>query len=224
MNRAAAAITFAQAALGTPYVWGGESKSGYDCSGLIYAAYRSAGIRNIGRTTYEQYRQGRAVGMNQLRPGDLVFTDYEGTGKPTHVVLYIGNGKVIAAPHTGDVVKIESLSGFQGHVIGARRLVHPALGQQVNPQRAASQFTRRTQQAAQRKGVSLMALNPVHIQPIQMGATGPQLAPLLGTPGGSPLAGLSAPPPAPDLGLSPPSVDTSSAARSLSALRHALLT
>jgi cell wall-associated NlpC family hydrolase len=117
------AINFAKSLLGTPYVWGGTSSKGVDCSGLVQLAYAKMGI-HLPRTTYDQIKVGQKVGWNNLKPGDLVFSDFEGTGKPTHVVMYIGNGKVIAAPHTGTNVQIESLSLFKNNFIGARRVVH----------------------------------------------------------------------------------------------------
>ena len=108
---------------GIPYVWGGSTPKGFDCSGLIQYLYSKAGI-NLPRTTYQQINVGKKVGWGQFRPGDLIFSDFEGTGKPTHVVMYIGNGKVIAAPHTGTNVQIEDVSMFRNNFIGARRVIH----------------------------------------------------------------------------------------------------
>lgn len=111
-------VGFARHQLGVPYVWGGESRAegGFDCSGLIYAAYRSAGYKGIGRTTYQQLKQGVRVNPGQLRAGDLVFSS------PHHVGLYVGNGMVISAPHTGAKVHTIPLSQFGG-VYQARRLI-----------------------------------------------------------------------------------------------------
>jgi cell wall-associated NlpC family hydrolase len=117
------AINYAKSLIGTPYLWGGTSSKGVDCSGLVQLAYAKMGI-HLPRTTYDQIKVGQKVGWKNLQPGDLVFSDFEGTGKPTHVVMYIGNGKVIAAPHTGTNVQIESLSLFKSNFIGARRVVH----------------------------------------------------------------------------------------------------
>lgn len=88
--------------LGIPYVWGGTTPSGFDCSGLMQYVYRQHGI-SISRTTYTQIYDGTPVSRNELQPGDLVFPN------PDHVVMYIGNGKILHAPQTGDVVKIASL-------------------------------------------------------------------------------------------------------------------
>lgn len=108
--------------IGTPYVWGGSKPGGFDCSGLIQYAYAKAGIA-LPRTTYDQIKVGRAVKWGQFKPGDLIFSDFEGTGKPTHVVMYAGNGRVIAAPHTGDHVRYESVDLFKSHFMGARRVL-----------------------------------------------------------------------------------------------------
>lgn len=112
----AEAIALARHQLGTPYVWGGSAPGGFDCSGLVYWAYRQAGYSGIGRTTYEQIKQGVAVGPRQLQPGDIVFPSAH------HEGLYVGNGMVLEAPHTGDKVKLIPLSEFG--FMTARRLLH----------------------------------------------------------------------------------------------------
>jgi cell wall-associated NlpC family hydrolase len=104
-GRAAAAIAFALAQQGKPYVSGGTGPGSYDCSGLTQAAYSAAGI-SIGRTTWDQVTDGTAVSESQLRPGDLVFF-YSGI---SHVGIYLGNGQVVHAPHTGGVVEIAPMS------------------------------------------------------------------------------------------------------------------
>jgi len=100
---AAVAVAFAERQLGVPYLWGGTTASGYDCSGLIQAAWRAAGI-DLPRTTYDQINAGTRINRDQLRPGDLVFSN--GLG---HVQLYIGHGTVIEAPHTGATVQYSPL-------------------------------------------------------------------------------------------------------------------
>lgn len=92
--------TIAERYLGTPYVWGGEAPSGFDCSGLMQFIFAHIGI-HLPRTAAEQMQVGHSVSPSAVRPGDLIF--YEGGG---HVALYIGGGRVIHAPHTGDVVRI----------------------------------------------------------------------------------------------------------------------
>jgi cell wall-associated NlpC family hydrolase len=114
---AARIVGFAERFVGTPYVWGGSSPSGFDCSGLMRYVYAHFGIA-LPRTTYGQFDRGRRVSRRGLRPGDLVF--FDGVG---HVGMYIGNGRFIHAPHTGTRVQIQSLSGwYSSRFVGARRL------------------------------------------------------------------------------------------------------
>lgn len=111
--RAVAAVSFALAQLGKPYEWGAEGPDRFDCSGLTQAAWARAGVA-ISRTTYGQVTDGVATDLASLAPGDLVLTPgSDGTlALPGHVGMYIGRGLVIAAPKTGDVVKVASLSSF----------------------------------------------------------------------------------------------------------------
>ncbi|GHJ45536.1 hypothetical protein Cs7R123_28780 [Catellatospora sp. TT07R-123] len=102
-GRAGAAVAYAYKALGKPYVWAADGPSGYDCSGLTLAAWRSAGV-SLYHQAATQWNETTRIKRSQLAPGDLVF--YSGLG---HVALYIGNGKVIHAPTFGEVVKISSV-------------------------------------------------------------------------------------------------------------------
>ena len=99
-SRAAAAVSYAYSKLGSPYVWGATGPDAFDCSGLVLAAYRSAGI-SLPRTTYAQIDAGRRVSRSELLPGDLVFF-YSGI---SHVGLYIGNGMMIHAPNPSAPVR-----------------------------------------------------------------------------------------------------------------------
>lgn len=98
-----AAVGFARGRLGTPYTWGGTGDGGYDCSGLIQAAWRAAGV-DLPRTTYAQAHSGTRITRDQLQPGDLVFTNHF-----CHVQLYTGDGHVIVAAHTGTRVRYAPL-------------------------------------------------------------------------------------------------------------------
>ena len=104
--------------LGVPYVWGGASPSGFDCSGLVMYVYAQVGV-SLPHLAAGQYNYGTPVSQDQLQPGDLVF--FDGLG---HVGIYIGGGQFIHAPHTGDVVKISSLSDpwYAATYVGARRI------------------------------------------------------------------------------------------------------
>lgn len=92
--------------LGVPYVWGGEDPSGFDCSGLVQYVLRELGI-DISRVTQTQCKEGVPVARGDLAPGDLVF--FESNGDVHHVGIYIGNGQMLHAPHTGDVVRITDM-------------------------------------------------------------------------------------------------------------------
>ncbi|MFE2509112.1 NlpC/P60 family protein [Streptomyces naganishii] len=100
-SRAAAAVSYAYAKLGSPYVWGATGPDAFDCSGLVQAAYRSAGI-SLPRTTYAQIGAGRRVPRSELLPGDLVFF-YSGV---SHVGIYIGGGRMIHAPNPSAPVRV----------------------------------------------------------------------------------------------------------------------
>ena len=105
--------------LGIPYVWGGASPSGFDCSGLTMYVYAQVGVSLPHNAAMQYNTVGVFVSRDQLQPGDLVF--FDGLG---HMGMYIGGGQFIHAPHTGDVVKISSLSDswYAATWYGARRL------------------------------------------------------------------------------------------------------
>jgi cell wall-associated NlpC family hydrolase len=111
---AAQAIAFAQAQVGRPYCFGGAGPGCYDCSGLTMAAWGSAGVP-MPHFSGAQYDMFPHVPLSALQPGDLVFW---GPGGSQHVGLYMGGGQMIAAPHTGDVVKVQAV---YGHPTGAAR-------------------------------------------------------------------------------------------------------
>ena len=112
-------MDIAKAQLGKPYVWGASSpRVGFDCSGLIEYAFEKAGIPTPGRlTTQTMMHVGRGVpSLAQAQPGDWLITHNGG-----HVVMYMGNGQVIAAPHTGEVVQYQDVSRFVGDIVAIRR-------------------------------------------------------------------------------------------------------
>ena len=98
-------ITYAKNFIGVPYVFGGSSPRGFDCSGLVQYVYKHFGI-NISRTTKTQINEGIEVGRNQLQLGDLVFPS------SGHVTLYVGNGQILHAPQPGECVKISNIWSF----------------------------------------------------------------------------------------------------------------
>jgi cell wall-associated NlpC family hydrolase len=102
----AAAVGVAERYLGVPYVWGGESPSGFDCSGLVAYAYAQIG-KSLPHYTVAQYNMFPKVPISQLQPGDVVF--FYGLA---HEAMYIGNGMVIQAPHTGAFVENTPLSSM----------------------------------------------------------------------------------------------------------------
>lgn len=113
----ATAIAAARTKLGDPYLWGGTGPDAYDCSGLTQFAYGTAGI-TLPRVAADQWRVGARVALANLLPGDLLFwaTDPADPATIHHVAMYLGDGLMIAAPHTGDVVRIEAvyMDGFFG--------------------------------------------------------------------------------------------------------------
>ncbi len=116
--------------LGKPYQWGGTSPhTGFDCSGLVYYAYKDLVNFKIPRTANEMYhlRDAAPVKRDNLEKGDLVFFRIHRHGAADHVGVYLGDGKFIQSPRTGKDIQITALSNeyWQRHYIGARRMVTP---------------------------------------------------------------------------------------------------
>lgn len=109
--------------LGTRYVYGGTSPSGFDCSGLVQYSLRKLGV-SISRSSSSQYSYGTPVSRDNLKPGDLVFFS-RGGGGISHVAIYAGNGQVIHAPRAGKSVCYQSMSSLCGAMryVGARRVI-----------------------------------------------------------------------------------------------------
>lgn len=118
--RAKRVADVALAMVGTPYVYGGASPRGFDCSGLAQYSYARAG-RKLSRTTYTQRDEGMRVGSTP-RVGDLVFFDQEGKGA-SHVGIYIGNNRFVHAPSSGKTVRVDNLTDayWQRSFVDARR-------------------------------------------------------------------------------------------------------
>ncbi|CEK30404.1 SH3-domain-containing protein [[Clostridium] sordellii] len=123
-NKAQAIINLAKAQLGKPYVWGAEGPNAFDCSGLTYYVYGQNGV-SLPRTAREQSNVGTTISQSQLQPGDLIFSSTDGSGRVTHVGIYIGNGQMIHAPQEGDVVKVtnSNSSYWQSTFVTAKRVL-----------------------------------------------------------------------------------------------------
>ena len=118
----AQAVAIARQYLGIPYVWGGASPvGGFDCSGLVMFVYAKLGV-HLDHYAAFQFHEGTPVAPGDLQPGDLVFFEPTASG-PGHVGMYIGGTEFIQAPHTGDVVKISSLTEpfYRSEFVGAVR-------------------------------------------------------------------------------------------------------
>lgn len=114
-------VETARSYLGVPYLWGGASAQGFDCSGLTMSVYRLNGLQ-LPRSSRDQYEAGSAVAKDELRPGDLLFFSTNGTGRVSHVGLYAGDGTFIHAPSRGRTISQDKLSDayYQKTFVGAR--------------------------------------------------------------------------------------------------------
>jgi cell wall-associated NlpC family hydrolase len=117
----AAAVSYAESQIGTPYVYGGDiPQSGFDCSGLVVWAYGLAGVA-VPRVANDQWHDEPHVGLNDLVPGDLVFF---GSGDyADHVGIYVGNSAMVDAPHTGADVRIDTIPLVVGSAWGGGEVV-----------------------------------------------------------------------------------------------------
>ncbi len=121
-----AAVEVAKQFLGVPYVYGGTSPSGFDCSGLMQYVYKQLGY-SLNRVASAQMTNGVYISRENLAPGDLVgFYSSPGSGYVSHIGMYVGDGMMIHAPHTGDVVKYASIDGsyYGNRFAGGRRIIY----------------------------------------------------------------------------------------------------
>lgn len=112
--------TLAEEMLGVPYRWGGSTRSGFDCSGLVFFTHRRAG-RAVPRTSREQYRAARRVELDDARPGDLLFFRSRNL---SHVGIYVGDGRFVHAPSSGKRVSVARVSRpyYRERLLGVGRL------------------------------------------------------------------------------------------------------
>lgn len=124
-SKQSAIVNLAYAQLGKPYVWGAEGPNSFDCSGLMTYIFKNAGSINLPRTSSQQSNFGTTVSKSNLQPGDLIFSSTDGSGRVSHVGVYVGNGEMIHAPKPGDVVKKSNIntSYWNGTYLWAKRVI-----------------------------------------------------------------------------------------------------
>ncbi|MDT8858827.1 S-layer homology domain-containing protein [Alkalihalobacillus sp. MEB130] len=134
-STASKVVAAAKAQIGTPYVWGGTTPRGFDCSGFMRYVYNQVGI-SLPRTTAEQYRVGNSVSKSNLQPGDLVFFETYQSGA-SHSGVYIGNNQFVHASSSNGVStsSINDPHYWGPRYIGAKRVINeqPAKVQEVKP-------------------------------------------------------------------------------------------
>lgn len=106
-------VRLAQSFVGTPYVWGGSSPSGFDCSGFVQYVYRKIGV-NLPRVSYQQATAGKRIGLGGLRAGDLVAWDNSTRNNGAdHIAIYIGGGMIAEAPRPGVPLRVRKLGAHE---------------------------------------------------------------------------------------------------------------
>ncbi len=119
-SKGATAVGTALAQVGVPYLYGGASPGGFDCSGLIMYAWAAAGV-SLPHNSVAQYQATTRVSASELQPGDIVFYDNSGGPQPGHNAMYIGNGQVVAANHSGTLIQTQSIT-YDGTPMGYGRV------------------------------------------------------------------------------------------------------
>ncbi|KPU45440.1 gamma-DL-glutamyl hydrolase precursor [Oxobacter pfennigii] len=114
-------ISYSKTLIGVPYVWGGTTPSGFDCSGYTKYVFAKYGI-TLPRVSSDQYKQGTSIAYNNLRPGDLVFFSLNKNGQISHVGIYIGNSQFINATSSKGVVISSFTSYWKNVYVGAKRV------------------------------------------------------------------------------------------------------
>lgn len=125
-------VSYAQSFTGVPYVWGGTTPAGFDCSGFVKYVFEHFGV-SLPRTSREQVKVGTPVDAAAIQPGDLIFSNWDsGSRAPSatsHVALYVGGGNLIQAPEPGQSVGVKPFNAaYQSHVTGIRRVTDVAGG------------------------------------------------------------------------------------------------
>jgi cell wall-associated NlpC family hydrolase len=115
-----AVLDFARAQIGKPYIWGGTGPNGYDCSGLVQAAWAQAGV-SLPRTTYDQVNAGTRISRDQVQPGDLLF--FYSESSPSHVGIYAGNGMMVHGSNPSKPLEEVALADYcEGVLTGVVRV------------------------------------------------------------------------------------------------------
>lgn len=165
-------VAFAQSLLGVPYVWGGTTPQGFDCSGFVQYVYRNFGL-DIPRVTYDQIGAGRQVNSIQdSQPGDLIFYSESGNGSPDHVAMYMGGGQIIVADHAGTPVRIRPLDPNE-RIVGITR--YAGVISTTDPQAGPRDYTVPTGIYGSSGGASLPVSRPTFDWWAGLGISSPNL-------------------------------------------------